>query len=520
LFGACQLVADNLGVTLARLRTETAEEPRREADAIQRIAQASHIRAREVVLKSGWWKRDNGPLVGFRSETGDPVALIRRVISGSVASSIIGGLFSILNLSLLFYYSWQLALLAMLLVAISISIGLMGGYFVLSYERRQQTLGGEIAHLVLQLIQGIGKIQSSGAIRRAFVQWAGIFGRQNQLAYREAMVSNAIVTFNSVFPILASICIFAFVAFHLWDADSGFSTGHFFAFNAAFGAFLSASMQLAGTATQLINVVPLYERAKPILVATKETDRQQIDPGELSCVIEIKHLYFRYLPEQPYVLQDVSLSIRQGEFIAIVGPSGSGKSTLLRILLGFEMPERGSVYFDGRSLRHLDIRAVRRQIGVVLQNSQLIGGDIYSNIVGSTSATMEEAWAAAKMAGLDKDIQEMPMGMQTFVSEGTGAVSGGQRQRLLIARALIKRPSMLFFDEATSALDNPAQAIVSSSLEQIGATRVVVAHRLSTISNADRIYVMYQGRIVEQGSYDELMELNGQFSRLAKRQLA
>lgn len=163
---------------------------------------------------------------------------------------------------------------------------------------------------------------------------------------------------------------------------------------------------------------------------------------------------------------------------------------------------------------------MRRQIGVVLQNSQLIGGDIYSNIVGSTSATMEEAWAAAKMAGLDKDIQEMPMGMQTFVSEGTGAVSGGQRQRLLIARALIKRPSMLFFDEATSALDNPAQAIVSSSLEQIGATRVVVAHRLSTISNADRIYVMYQGRIVEQGSYDELMELNGQFSRLVKRQLA
>jgi ATP-binding cassette subfamily C protein len=215
----------------------------------------------------------------------------------------------------------------------------------------------------------------------------------------------------------------------------------------------------------------------------------------------------------------VSFHVKAGEFVAFVGPSGSGKSTVLRLLLGFEEPESGAIYFDGQELAGLDLQAIRSQIGVVLQNGRLMSGDIFTNIVGSSLATIDDAWEAARMAGLDLDVKRMPMGMHTVVSEGGGTLSGGQRQRLMIARALLRRPTVLFFDEATSALDNRTQAIVGESLDRLHATRIVVAHRLSTIMHADQIYVMEGGRIVERGNYGELMENKGLFSELAKRQL-
>jgi len=236
--------------------------------------------------------------------------------------------------------------------------------------------------------------------------------------------------------------------------------------------------------------------------------------------IEVQHAMFRYHQDGPLVLRDVSFQIPAGEFVAFVGPSGSGKSTLLRLLLGFETVEGGSVSYDGQDVGSLDIRAVRRQIGVVLQSGRLLSGDIFTNIVGSVAATLEEAWEAARMAGLAEDIEAMPMGMHTVVNDGGGTLSGGQRQRLLIARAIVNKPRILLFDEATSALDNRTQAIVSKSLESLRATRVVVAHRLSTIINASRIFVLERGRLVQTGSYAELMEQKGPFAELAKRQIA
>jgi ABC-type bacteriocin/lantibiotic exporter with double-glycine peptidase domain len=228
---------------------------------------------------------------------------------------------------------------------------------------------------------------------------------------------------------------------------------------------------------------------------------------------------FRYRSDGPLVLRDVTLHVNAGEFVAFVGPSGSGKSTLLRLLLGFDELESGSIYYDGQDLSGLDIQSVRRQIGVVLQSGRLMSGDILTNIIGSGSATLEEGWEAARMAGFADDIKQMPMGMHTVISEGGGTLSGGQRQRLLIARAIVNRPRILLFDEATSALDNRTQAIVSASLERLQATRIVVAHRLSTIVNADRICVIERGRIVEIGKHDELMARNGLYAELAKRQL-
>jgi ATP-binding cassette subfamily C protein len=266
-------------------------------------------------------------------------------------------------------------------------------------------------------------------------------------------------------------------------------------------------------------VIPLLERAKPILETAPEIDANKTDPGELSGRIELNHLFFRYREEMPLVIKDVSLSILPGQFVAFVGASGSGKSTIFRLLLGFEKPESGAIYYDGQDLSGLDLQSVRRQLGVVLQNGRVLTGDIFTNIVGSAPLTFDDAWEAARRCGFDRDIEQMPMGMHTIVSEGGGGLSGGQRQRLMIARAIVGKPRILLFDEATSALDNQTQAIVSRSLENLNATRVVIAHRLSTVINADRIFVMQKGQIVENGTYAELLKQEGAFAALAKRQL-
>jgi ATP-binding cassette subfamily C protein len=266
-------------------------------------------------------------------------------------------------------------------------------------------------------------------------------------------------------------------------------------------------------------IVPIWDRAKPILRSLPESSGKVADPGVITGDVEVSGVTFKYAEDAPTVLSNVSLRINPGEFVAFVGPSGSGKSTLLRLLLGFEKPLQGSVFYDGQDLASLDVGAVRRQIGVVLQNGQLLAGDIFSNIVGSSGLGIEDAREAAKACGLDADIDRMPMGMHTLLPDGGGTLSGGQRQRLLIARAIVTRPRVLLFDEATSALDNRNQAIVTASLERLKATRIVIAHRLSTVIGADRIFVLAGGRLVQQGTFRELMAQEGPFRELASRQM-
>ena len=221
----------------------------------------------------------------------------------------------------------------------------------------------------------------------------------------------------------------------------------------------------------------------------------------------------------PYVIDGLDLKIRAGEYVAIVGTTGCGKSTLLRLLLGFETPEKGAVYYDGKDLAKLDLRSLRRHIGTVTQNGTLFQGDIYSNIVISApQLSLDEAWEAAEIAGIADDIRAMPMGMQTVISEGQGGISGGQKQRLMIARAVAPRPKILLFDEATSALDNKTQKKVSDALDALKCTRIVIAHRLSTIRNCDRILVLSGGKIRESGTYDELIAQKGFFAELVERQ--
>jgi ABC-type bacteriocin/lantibiotic exporter with double-glycine peptidase domain len=291
------------------------------------------------------------------------------------------------------------------------------------------------------------------------------------------------------------------------------------AFNVAFAIFIGGVTSLSNTLTDILGIVPLWERAKSILQEPPELNINQEEPGCLKGHLVINHVNFRYREDGPLIIDDMSFHAHPGEFIAIVGPSGSGKSTLVRLLLGFDQPLTGKVYYDGQDLSGLDVTAVRRQLGVVLQNGRVLQGSIFHNITSGALVSHDRAWEAARMAGLAADIEKMPMGMNTVINEGGSNLSGGQRQRLLIARALVNKPKIILMDEATSSLDNHTQAIVTNSLEQLNATRIVIAHRLSTIRHADRIYVMEAGRIVQMGTFAQLSQEKGLFAQLVARQL-
>ncbi len=443
---------------------------------------------------------------------------IRRAISGTVLLSVLSGVFSAFNFFLLFFIDANLALLATFLVFVAVVATTVAGIIQTRHQRELTALQGRISGLVLQIVTGISKLRIAGVEGRAFAYWAREFGSQRILAYRARQTANSLAVFNASYTVVASLALFAVVG--LTPESARLSTGQFVAFYAAFGQFLYAGLQLSAAAISLLRIVPLYERAAPILRTLPEVTEAKADPGQLSGEIEINHVSFRYTEKGPLVLNNISLHIRRGEFVALVGPSGSGKSTLLRLLLGFDLPASGAIFYDGQNLNSLDLRAVRRQLGVVLQSSQVIAGDLFHNIAGESRLTQEDAWAAARQAGLEDDIRQMPMGMSTYIPAGGTTLSGGQRQRLLIARAIAHRPRLFLFDEATSALDNQTQAIVSRSLEAVDATRIVIAHRLSTIIRADRIIVFDKGNLIQSGTYAELMaQEDGLFATLARRQL-
>ena len=480
----------------------------------------------EGSVQAAVWDRLLGlPVPFFKQYTSGELAMramgisqIRQTLSGVTITTLITSIFSIFQFVLLFYYSWRLALIATGLVFFAMLLTLILGIIQIPNERRMVEFTDKITGIILELINGVNKFRVAGAESRAFYLWSKEFGEGAVVYLKKEKLSNLLTTFNSVFPILGAMTIF----FALQHFDQiTLDPGKFIAFNAAFITFSTSMIAMSEALLTINNIIPLYQRSKPILETLPEHDVAKGDPGELTGDIEVGHVTFRYKEDGPIILKDVSFTIKEGEYVALVGPSGSGKSTLFRVLLGFEKPESGQVFYNGQDVNNVDVKAVRKQLGVVLQNGKLMQGDIYSNIVGSNpNLTLGDAIEATKMAGLYDDIKEMPMGMHTVVSDGGGTLSGGQRQRLLIARAIVNKPRIIFFDEATSALDNRTQAIVSQSLDSLNATRIVIAHRLSTIMNCERIIVLDQGKIVEMGTYDELMDKNGIFYELAKRQLA
>ena len=384
-------------------------------------------------------------------------------------------------------------------------------------------LEGTLFGFVVQVVHGVAKLRLAGASQRAFAQWVKDFHQQQGLRQQVQSLQDALQVITTILPTVAAVGLFWCATELLTPLQTGtvapLTTGTFVAFYAAFGACIQGATSLSRVLVEVLDITTLWERAHPILAAPSEGDRTKRDPGRLSGQVAFAHVTFRYHPHGPLILDDVSLSAAPGEFIAIVGPSGGGKSTLFRLLLGFETPQGGTMTYDGQDLSQLDVYAVRRQIGVVLQQSRLMAGTMFDNIASGAVITMDEAWEAARAAGLAEDIAAMPMGMHTMVSESGGNVSGGQRQRILMARALVCHPRLLLLDEATSALDNHTQALVTANLERLHVTRIVIAHRLSTIRHATRIYVLAGGRIVQQGCFAELAQQEGMFAQLMARQL-
>jgi NHLM bacteriocin system ABC transporter ATP-binding protein len=484
----------------------------------------------ETAMQPGLMLRLLGLPAGFFRDfsTGDltmrilSIQTMRRILAGNTLVSLLGVLFAAMSFVVILIYSPLLALVSVGLVFMAAAFS--GGLAIaeLRCQRVSTTLHGQESSLVVQIIEGIAKLRVAAGESRVFALWAGLFARQKRYFIAGQRYAGYSEILADVYPIIGLMALFFFASKLIVGSGSATTTidlGEFLAINAAFGQLLASMTGVTRALTTSFELIPLFERLRPILAAAPESRPDKREAPPLSGQIEVSHVTFRYVPGTRPVLDDVTLSVQPGSFIALVGPSGSGKSTLLRLLLGFETAERGDILYDSQSVRTLDIASLRRQIGVVLQHGRITTSSILENILGGRPYTLDDAWEAARLAGLKADIEAMPMGMHTMLIEGTNILSGGQRQRLMIARALIGRPKFVLFDEATSALDNRTQAVITDSLVRLKTTRIVVAHRLSTVQHADQIFVLEDGRLVQSGTFEELANTDGLFSRLAKRQI-
>ncbi|MFE3637232.1 NHLP bacteriocin export ABC transporter permease/ATPase subunit [Streptomyces sp. NPDC059168] len=445
------------------------------------------------------------------------ISAIRRLLAGTgpvVAQSVTVGA---MNLGLLFWYSVPMAMAAigMLVVIAAVFLGL--GLWQVRWQRRLVVLGNKLNNQAFQTLRGLPKLRVAAAENYAYAAWARQFARSRELQQKVGRIKNLTSVLGAVYLPVCTLLMFMLLA---GPARGAMSAAAFLTFSTSVTMVLTSVTQLTGSFVSAVAALPLFEEIRPVLDATPEVRAASTRPGPLSGAVEARRLSFRYADDGPLVLDDVSFAVHPGEFVAVVGPSGCGKSTLLRLLIGFDRPVSGSVLYDGQDLAALDQSAVRRQCGVVLQHAQPFTGSILDVICGTEPYTPEEAMAAAELAGLAQDIQRMPMGLHTIVA-GNGAISGGQRQRLMIAQALIRRPRVLFFDEATSALDNDTQRTIIESTRKLNATRIVIAHRLSTVLDADRVIVMEDGRVIQQGPPAELLaDTGGRLHELVRRQLA
>ncbi len=456
---------------------------------------------------------DSGDLAQRLGQAGSSGAQVVSQVTGAG----FGMVFSLFYLWRMIKYSGKLTVWALIM---SLVFALLS-YFLetrsLRYETLQADTSGKAVAKLYQYLGGVDKIRMAGAEERAILEYLIPFTQEQKYEIQGKRITAVSEVLSDVSTYLFSMILY----FVIIKKNQDISVGNFMAFNSAFGTFSSALMQLISGCMTIFRLKPIYTRLKPIFDTQPEDDEQKQIVQSLSGSIELEHVSFGYSPEAGNVLNDISLQIHPGEYVAIVGPSGCGKSTLLKLLLGFETPTQGKIRYDGKSLSGLDAHSLRRNLGVVLQDGKLIAGSIYDNItITCPNPTMKAVNEVIEAVGLKADIDQMPMGVQTVLSESGNTISGGQQQRILIARAIMNKPQVLFFDEATSALDNLTQAKVCQSLDDMHVTRVVIAHRLSTIQNCDRILVFNNGQIQEEGNFESLMAQKGLFYNMAKRQIA
>ena len=434
-------------------------------------------------------------------------------IVDSLFSTAITGVFSLVYLTQIFAFAPSLVWPSLIVTLLTLGISMLSAMVQMRIDAEKMVHTAKERGFIYSLISGIQKIRLSGSENRAFAKWSQLYSKSAELTFNPPNI----IRLSSVFVTaisLAGTAIMYFVA-----VRNKVSVADYYAFNTAYAYISTAFSSLTTMALSAASIKPVIGLIKPLLAATPEASDSKETIARLSGGIEISHMTFGYDPESKPLFDDFSLTIPPRQYVAIVGKSGCGKSTLVRLLLGFEKPLRGVINYDKKDFQQLDVRSLRRQIGVVMQDGRLFSGSIFDNIVISApTLKQQDAWDAAEIAGIADDIRDMPMGMNTLLQDGGGTISGGQRQRLMIARAIAPKPRILIFDEATSALDNITQKKVSEALDKMKCTRIVIAHRLSTIRHCDRILVIDGGKIAEDGTYEELIARNGIFAELVARQ--
>ncbi len=474
------------------------------------ISVQAAVMSRLMSLPAGFFKNYSSGELSARAQCSN--SLCEMLVSVALTTGLTS-VFSLIYISQIFVYAPALVMPSLIITLATVVFTVVSAFVQMKVSKKKMELSSKESGMSYALISGVQKIKLSGAEMRAFARWGNLYAEEARLAYNPPM-------FLKINSVISSAISLAGTLMMYWIAvSSRVSVADYYAFNTAYGMVSGAFISLAGIALTVAQIKPIMDMVEPILKAVPEISEGKQMITRLSGGIELDNVSFRYNENMPLVIDDLSLKIRPGQYVAIVGATGCGKSTLLRLMLGFESPQKGAVYVDGKDIAAVDLKSLRRNIGVVMQNGKLFTGDIFSNIIISAPwLTMDEAWHAAELSGIAEDIRRMPMGMHTMISEGSGGISGGQRQRLMIARAIAPKPSVLMFDEATSALDNLTQKTVSESLDSLKCTRIVIAHRLSTIKQCDRILVLDKGKVIEDGTYDELIQGGGFFAELVARQ--
>lgn len=465
---------------------------------------------RVLSLPAGFFKDYSA---GELSSRAQHINSLCSMLVSTVLSTGLTSVFSLVYISQIFKYAPMLVVPALTVIAATVICSIVTMFVHMKNSKKRMEFAAKESGLSYSLISGVQKIKISGSEKRAFAKWAKLYAQEAKLTYNPPLFLKINSALNLAISLAGTIIMYYFAA------AGGVSVADYYAFMAAYGMVSGAFMSLASMTMTVAGIRPVLDMAKPVLEAEPEIAEGKRVVERVSGGIELNNVSFRYSDSMPNVIDNLSIKIRPGQYVAIVGSTGCGKSTLMRLMLGFEKAQKGAIYYDGRDISKLDLKSLRRRIGVVMQDSKLFSGDIYSNItISAPWLTLDDAWEAAELSGIADDIRRMPMGMHTVISEGSGGVSGGQRQRLMIARAIAPKPKILMFDEATSALDNITQKKVSESLDNLKCTRIVIAHRLSTIRSCDRIIYLENGRIAEDGTYEELIAKNGRFAELVERQ--
>ena len=498
-FSVCRILIDTFqGMVTARIEVK------------QTVAVRAAVMSRVMSLPPTFFRQFSAGELSQRTEY---VQSLSSTLFNSIGITGLTSLFSLIYIGEIFAFAPSLLVPSLTITAITVILSLLTSYAQVKVSRKKMNLSAKRSGLMYATITGIKKIKLAGAEKRMFSRWARLYAEEAELEYNPP----AFLKFGET--IRLAVFLSGVMLLYTTAVKNHVSVADYYAFGAAYGIVSSAFLSFSAMAVTFANVKPTLEMARPIMEAAPEVHDGKENIVSLRGGIELSHVSFRYDETMPNVIDDLSLTIEPGEYLAVVGPTGCGKSTLIRLLLGFETPQKGSIFFDKKDITKIDLESLRRKIGSVMQDGQLFFGDIYSNIViTAPELGIDAAWEAAEIASVADDIRAMPMGMNTIISEGQGGISGGQKQRLMIARAVAPKPKILIFDEATSALDNITQKKVSDAIDSLECTRIVIAHRLSTVQNADRIVYLDGGRIIEDGSYEELIAKNGAFAKLVERQ--